>query len=430
MELLDKLGETKLKWPKGLRKFIYNQTNYLSTNRCCTYYVDTLEVWRGKLLMRSFAYKVPKADRPYKMQIQEVCRRLEGEKEILLCQIENKAMGGRNVHYTESGEWVTNKDSGCYYTWYKGDKKSWWFYEHEMYDINEWIKRLNIPYCAYDKLKQKINMPFFQYVELYKKYPKVELLVKSGWGQLVTGVRYFNFKGKSFEQIFKIPKYWKDYMDQFDVSDILFIRKYKPASMAELNIIKNAKHYHNNHVLKYINKKVINYIENYNRCEGFPMHEYNDYLRMAESLGYSMDHNDVLCPKDGVIVAHNKMQDEIEIKESIGLNEGIEKNANKLMKYKYENEKFIIIPAKSCQELIKESKVLNHCVRTYAKRVSEGQTGILFIRKKDEIETPFVTLELCGSRVTQARAENNHVPSKEVKEFIAKWEKRYKLAGY
>lgn len=74
--------------------------------------------------MRTFAVYVPKCDaRPYNMKIQEVCRRLEGEKEVLLCQIENLSMSGRKVYYTETGEWVTTKDSNNYYSWYTGNRK-------------------------------------------------------------------------------------------------------------------------------------------------------------------------------------------------------------------------------------------------------------------------------------------------------------------
>ena len=47
-ELLEKLGETKLRWPKGLRKYIYDETLYKTTNRCTTYYVNTLEVWKKR----------------------------------------------------------------------------------------------------------------------------------------------------------------------------------------------------------------------------------------------------------------------------------------------------------------------------------------------------------------------------------------------
>lgn len=433
-DILFKLGESELKWPTGLREYIYNETDYQRTNKCKTYYVDTLELWRGKLLMRTFAYCVPNTnDRPYKMEIQEVCRRLEGEKEILLCQIEKRTMAGRIVYFTDDGKWVTEKGSRTYYHWYRGDKKNWWFYEYEMFDKKEWMQRLGIPYCGYDSPNYKYKMPFFQYVELYKKYPKIELLAKAGWGDLISGARYFNFNGKSFEQIFKIPKYWKDHLHEISVSDILLIRKHKMASMVELEVIKDAKYYHREYIIKYMNKKMIDYIDNYNKCTGFPFMEYNDYLRMAERLGYQLERLNVLCPEDGVIKAHDKILEKYEMVKDEIFVKGIVKTAEKLMKYKFENKELIIFPAASNEDLIKESEELEHCVRTYAEDVSSGKTGIMFIRKKEEQDKPFVTLELKGKRVIQVRGYKNNVRDpldKNVINFVKQWEKKYNLEGY
>lgn len=433
MELLHKLGESKLKWPIGLRKFIYNKTDYKYTKKCGTYYVDTLEIWKGKLLMRSFAYKVPNTlNRPYKMEIQEVCRRLEGKKEILVCQIENKSLSGRRVYFTDSGNWITKKEKSQYYAWYQCDKTNWWFYEYEMFNIEEWIEHLNIPYCGYDSANYKYRIPFFQYVEIYRKYPKIEFLAKCGYGHLITGARYFNFKGKSFEQIFKIPNYWQSYMEELNVSDVLLIRKHKPSSMYELKIIKNCKYQQNTHILKYFDSRMLKYVENYNRCTGFPEREYNDYLRMAEELGYPMNDKKILYPKEGVHVAHDEVQKKYNSMKLEKFTKGIAKTAKKLKKYVYENEELVIMPAQSSDDLIKESVELKHCVRTYAEQVSRGETGILFIRKKCEKEKPYVTLELRGRKVIQVRGKNNNVKNpleKEVVNFVKNWEKKFHLEG-
>ena len=99
-DLLYKLGETKLKQPKGLRKFVADVHRKIPSYYRRTNYVNTLEMWHGRLLMRTFAFA---RDRKYNDPIQEICRRLEGEKEVLLCQVENRYMSGRTVYYTETG---------------------------------------------------------------------------------------------------------------------------------------------------------------------------------------------------------------------------------------------------------------------------------------------------------------------------------------
>ena len=238
-KLLEQLGDTKLKWPKGLRKYIYEETLYKTTNKCTTYYVNTLEIWRKRLLMRTFAFCVPKGvNRPFNMGIQEVCRRLEGEKDVLLCQIENRSMGGRTVYFTETGKWITRKERSSYYAWYTGGKSNWWFFDYDMFDYKEWMNKLEMPYCGYDSPNYVYKIPFFQYVELYKKYPKIELLAKGGMWKLITGARYLNLKGKSFEQIFKISSCWKKHIKELEISDILLIRKNDIHTMDELDYFK------------------------------------------------------------------------------------------------------------------------------------------------------------------------------------------------
>lgn len=349
-ELLEKLGETKLRWPKGLRKYIYDETLYKTTNRCTTYYVNTLEVWKKRLLMRTFAFKVPKGlIRPFNMEIQEVCRRLEGEKDVLLCQIENHSMGGRSVYFTETGNWITRKENSSYYAWYTGGKSNWWFFDYDMFDYKEWMKKLEIPYCGYDSPNYEYKMPFFQYVELYKKYPKIELLAKGGMWKLITGARYLNLKGKSFEQIFKIPASWKKHIKELEISDILIIRKNDIHTMNELIYLKKASMSNLKYIKKYFNNKTLKYVDKYLldhsvSISDFPFNEYNDYLRMAEETGCQMERNIVLFPKD-LHEAHDDIHCKYREFKDKEVNKGIEKTAKNLMKYKFNLDGLFIVPA-------------------------------------------------------------------------------------
>lgn len=419
--ILYKLGDSVLKWPKGLRDYIYRETDYKTTNCCRTYYINTLEIWHDLLLMRTFAYKVGKNNRPYGMPIQEVCRRLEGETYVLLCNIES-GLSGRRVYYSENGKWLTKRNNDYYITWYTAARNNWWFYDYDMFDVNVWINKLNIPYCGYLDKRYTLKMPFFEYYEYYKKYPKIELLAKSGMGHLITGSRYFNFKGKSFEQVFKINKYWSQHMNKLDVSDILFIRKLNILNYEDLIIMRKLKRY--SYVKKYYCKRMLKYIS-----ENCNLSLYNDYLRFCEELGMNMMDHRVLYVDD-IKASHDEMMKKIKVNKSESMNRGIEKTANKLSKYKYQDKEFIVIPAKSYDDLAKESEVLNHCVRTYADRVAKGETGIMLLRKLDEIDMPFVTIELKGKTVMQARTKSNSIPPSKAQDFIRKWEKKYKLMGY
>lgn len=421
-DLLYKLGEAKLKRPKGLRKFVADVHRKIPNYHRRTCYINTLEMWHDRLLMRTFAFA---KDRKYNDPIQEICRRLEGEKEVLLCQVESCYMSGRTVNYTETGRWITNKERSCYYSWYRGDKNHWWFYGTDMFNVDEWIERLGIRYCGYNSLNYKNRMSFIHYVDIYRKYPKVELLAKAGWGQLISSARYFNFNGKSFEQIFKIPKCWKEHMQQLEMRDILLIRKYHVTIPEELSVIKEVDARKAKYIIKYRSHKLLNYI----RSNNVRLPEYNDYLRMAEGMGYPMDRKDVLFPKE-FTEAHNILQSQYKQVKSEIVNKGIKAMADKLMKYQYESGGFVIVPARSNEELIAESEALNHCVRTYAEKVAKGETGIMFVRKQSDPDEPFVTLELKGRKVIQVRAKNNSIPIPKVCDVVRDWEKRFRLSGW
>ena len=51
----------------------------------------------------------------------------------------------------------------------------------------------------------------------------------------------------------------------------------------------------------------------------------------------------------------------------------------------------------------------------------------MFIRKLDELNRPFVTIEFNNNKIIQARGLNNSAPSEDVIEFIKKWADLNKL---
>lgn len=99
----------------------------------------------------------------------------------------------------------------------------------------------------------------------------------------------------------------------------------------------------------------------------------------------------------------------------------LQKNCKDHEKLSMESDGLIIRPARSSYELYYEGTLMHHCVGTYVKKVAEMKTEIMFIRKKDDQNKPYVTLELKGSRIIQARAKYNAVPDDDVVKFINDW---------
>ncbi|HPE52470.1 MAG TPA: PcfJ domain-containing protein, partial [Methanothrix soehngenii] len=63
-----------------------------------------------------------------------------------------------------------------------------------------------------------------------------------------------------------------------------------------------------------------------------------------------------------------------------------------------------------------------HCVGSYANRVAEGDTTILFLRAVTKPDKPFYTLEWRKDRLVQIRGDHNVPQTPEVAEFVEQWQ--------
>lgn len=148
-----------------------------------------------------------------------------------------------------------------------------------------------------------------------------------------------------------------------------------------------------------------------------------DYLRDCEKLKMDLSNKSVLMPKD-LYKAHQNTIKQIKYEEDKILNKEIEMLAKKREKYKFEFNGLIIRPAINTKELIKEGAELHHCVGGYAKRYAEGKTTIMFIRKKDEPDKPYYTMEIVKGKIEQVRGNRNKAPEEDVKKFVEEYKKK------
>ena len=63
---------------------------------------------------------------------------------------------------------------------------------------------------------------------------------------------------------------------------------------------------------------------------------------------------------------------------------------------------------------------------TYVDRVAKGQTHIFFVRRVEEPDTPYFTMEYNKGRVIQCRGSHNCEMPSSVKTFVAAFEKLMK----
>lgn len=152
--------------------------------------------------------------------------------------------------------------------------------------------------------------------------------------------------------------------------------------------------------------------------------EYRDYLDMCAQLGYDTSNDFVLYPKD-LREAHDLATGRLKAEADARLRHAFEaamEAAAERMAFEAGDIR-VVLPA-SPDDLIAEGHELRHCVGGYADRVARRECVILFIRRAEEPDKPFYTMEIRNGKVVQVRGRGNHAPTPEVEKFLAQWERQ------
>lgn len=92
--------------------------------------------------------------------------------------------------------------------------------------------------------------------------------------------------------------------------------------------------------------------------------------------------------------------------------------------YKGENEEFVIVLPTCKEDFNREGRENNNCVGgSYYDKMLNGKCVVMFLRKKEDPEKAFCTVEMDGSRIVQCRAIRNSVAPAEATLFMEKFSK-------
>ena len=284
-------------------------------------------------------------------------------------------------------------------------------------NIKRLLKNTQYRYSCLDIVARN-HLDIHDYLVAYKKCNKLELLVKNKNFKLIKDIIHNQCIPEELEDN-KNLKYLKHNLDLSEFVNACYFH------LENYNDIKlyaslNAKNYY--YIIERYNKnlnKVCHYLDD--QKEGF--HFYRDYLSFAYELGCDLDNKNVLYPYN-LKIAHDELEEKFEVKRDKEISLKINKRSKELEKFNFHKNHLSIFPAHSQNDLIRESRELKHCVRIYAERVANGETNIFFIRKDNQLEKPYVTLELNDNRVIQVRGYMNsaNMPlDKNVKKFVNLW---------
>lgn len=150
-------------------------------------------------------------------------------------------------------------------------------------------------------------------------------------------------------------------------------------------------------------ERALNYIEKQTRAQSDTLTEWRDYLKMAKEERMDVHDDIVRMPRElhrrhnELVELRNKEEDEKKLKGYRKYDRQIGKHLEEAKIYLWEDKNYMIVPAAKCEELMREGRALHHCVGandTYMKRMAAGTSWILFLRRKEDPEEPYYTIEI------------------------------------
>lgn len=345
------------------------------------------------------------------------------------------------------------KDMVCYYiagyvvgwfeqglqTYPKWFEKSYWLQDYNSIDplapvINtEYaLKFPKYRYSAADKYKDN---DLFRYLRIYEEYPQAEYLVKLGLTYLATSKIILKKVGsdKNFRKwliqnseelnrrkhfIYIITRSYKEkaslsYAQSYEELKKSYKKDYRAKSVIELFGGDKSRFF------DYIIRQDTN------------LATYLDYYEACEYLQLDMTDSKHLTPID-FKRWHDIRIDEYRtakaLKDAEERKEMYAKFAIVAEKYlplqRNKDDAFVVVIARSPQDLIREGDALGHCVgrMNYDQRFIREESLIFFVRDKQSPDLPFVTVEysLQNKKVLQCYGEHDHKPKDSVWEFVNK----------
>lgn len=379
--------------------------------------------------------------------------------------------GYRTVHSADKSTdymWAKYKNTNMRWCYYR-DRGPYWITPAEtiqpktavLYNTNlqEMVAgtcmKYSVPNIFFEKVAndpRNFNSPWIidNYFNSYRKYPFIEQLLKVGFYRMVQ-----EFLEDSMAQDTDLNKGCNSILGTLGINKYQYnmLRKVGDPSLRDLEILryKPDLKWEEFSTLRYVRdngyvnmyKKYIDlmqYTTLHKLCKYISTQkithsqDYFDYAGWLEKMDYDMRNEFNLFPKD-FINAHDEMSKQyIKFKDKQAIEET--KRFNHLLaKLKKETEEaeamkldiaglFIRLPNR-LEELKAEGEALHHCVGTYMEKVRKGETMIFFIRKKEEPDKPFYTLEWKG-KVIQCRGSHNCDMTPEVKAFTKVFEEKMK----
>lgn len=244
----------------------------------------------------------------------------------------------------------------------------------------------------------------------------------------------YDFTPEKYKVLMKLEEYEEEYPDLFIIEEYSYSkRRFKTE-----NIIKTNS-YQRRHLINTIIEynldidrfvKYLYKLKNYEHTEiDWVCRNYSDYLRAEKTLrGGKLSKMDKY-PSNLVQMHHNTTQILANLeKEKLKIQNEMEKAKEKELyaehshlSYNPPMEDYCIIVPEDSDDIINEGMNMNHCVGSYVGRIRDGETFIVFMRRKGNKDKSYVTVEIRKGRVFMALGKNNRGLMDDEKRFLKKY---------
>lgn len=299
------------------------------------------------------------------------------------------------------------------------------------------------------------QMTVSNYLQVYRMIPAIEFFVKLKLYWLVTHLVYktgyqsadqvIDPRGKNLREVLRIDpsdvqilQRPGNELDMLLLLQIFRAEGYQPDieflewaiqyGVRDRSLLKTALQYTTPHRVKcYIDQQFkMRKADSKWECSGV-VSDYRDYLGFCEKLRYDLKDEFILFPRD-LKRAHDQAQSMVKLEDAKRYDQQVAKAEKHLRRhYQFSSDGLVVLPPHTAREIVAEGQRLHHCVGGYVNKVVNGKCAILFLRKMDEQETPFYTVEVQGDTVIQVRGFENCGPTQEVQQFLKAWLKKKHL---
>lgn len=200
-------------------------------------------------------------------------------------------------------------------------------------------------------------------------------------------------------------------------------------------------------LLRYMNKHCLK-----KRTIRSALDAYVDYLVAAEGVGLDLNNPIFLMPRDfeekhdqvtaawSAVLAERRRKAEAERRAAVAeeRKKQLERFRGRVKslarRYTYTDGELLVRPAVNAEEIVREGKLLHHCVGGYADRHISGATTILFLRRRSAPGKPLCTIEMKGNNIRQIHGwddertvcednPNRENPRKIYAAFLDEWQR-------